>query len=126
MRRSAAGVSAMASIAFIIRLSRTCCNCTGSPEVAGKSLAKLDSDAHPAADQFAVEQGERRIDQFVELDRLEACLALLQQAPQPLDDLAGPIVFVHDVLQARHGPPQGSANPRASRYSAVCAFEGWP
>ena len=39
-------------------------------------VRKHDLDAHAAADQFAVEQRDRRIDKFVELDRFAGCLAL--------------------------------------------------
>ncbi len=40
IRRSASDVDAIASIAFIIRFSKTCCNCTGSPRTAGRLSAR--------------------------------------------------------------------------------------
>ena len=97
--RSASGVEAIASIAFMMRLSRTCCNCTGSPNTAGRLARQIGLDRDPPRDQLMTQQGGCRLDQLVEINGLKFALALLEQAAQPLNDLSGAVILLHDVLQ---------------------------
>jgi hypothetical protein len=63
----------------------------------GQHGRQIDFDASPAADQFAVEQSDRRIDETVDIDRLGPCLAFFQQIAKSENDLARAIVLVNDI-----------------------------
>ena len=52
-----------------------------------------------AADQLAVQQPERRLEQLHEIDPLVPDLAFLEQAAQAIDHLGGAIVLRHDVVE---------------------------
>ena len=98
--RWASGVEAMASIAFMTRLSRTCCNCTESPCAEESAAFQIKPDVDIAADQFAVQQADSRSDKVIDIDVFRFPLALLQKAAETVDNLAGPIVFMNNLLES--------------------------
>ena len=98
MRRSDAGVEAMASIAFIKRLRRICCTCTGSPKVAGKLASKSVSRLTLRAINSLL--SNESVDLIRSFTSIVSKLfsPFFKQAAQALDNLSGSVVFVHDVL----------------------------
>ena len=97
--RCAIGVEAMASIAFMTRLSRTCCSCTESPRRQEWPLFQIKPDVDIAADQLAVQQADSRSDKVIDIDVFRFPLALLQKAAETVDNLAGPIVLMNNLLE---------------------------
>jgi hypothetical protein len=71
----------------------------GIPGHRGQVVRQIGIDHDPAANHLAAKQGSRRIDQFVDIERFGFSLALLEQVAEPVNDLAGAIVFLHDILQ---------------------------
>ena len=103
----------MASQAFISRLSTTCCIWTRSASTGRQRGIELQRGHHVARDEFAVSELERFAHHVVELDRRVLRVALAEQRAQPLDDLRGAFVVLHDVLQDF---------AELGRYSAVLPF----
>ena len=93
------GVEAMASIAFMMRLSRTCCNWIGSPDVEGRSVARSTSVVIRRPISSLRKSVIVELTSSLTSIRSEFLLAFLEQAAEAVNDLAGPIVFVNDVLQ---------------------------
>ena len=81
------------------RLSRTCCNCTESPRVKNEPVLQIEPEADIAANQFAVQQADSRPDKVIDVDGFHLPLALLQKAAETVNDLAGAIVLVNNILK---------------------------
>ena len=77
----------IAWIAFIARLMTTCCNWMRSPSTAG-NLSARSSRNNTRCTEFQLEQKNRILDDFVEIDRCSSAVALFGQRPQPADDVA--------------------------------------
>ena len=81
------------------RLSRTCCSCTKSPRVKNWRLIQIKPEVDIAADQLAVQQADRRSDKVIDIDVFHLSLALFQKAAETVDDLAGAIVLMNNILE---------------------------
>lgn len=65
----------------------------------GKPGGEPPFNLHAAGEQIAACQPQHILDAVVDVERLMTCLAPLQQGTELLDDLPGPPILGHDVLQ---------------------------
>src|SRR5262245_11195766 len=56
-------------------------------------------DIDLAINQFRMQEAQGGSDEVIQADRGRLVLALLEKAPQPMDDLAGTIIFLDDIVK---------------------------
>ena len=82
-----------------MRLSTSCCSCTRSPAIGGRSGASSHTTLTPRPIRSALMRCNTSSMISVERERLQRNMARLEQCAQPLDDVARAAVRRHDVRE---------------------------
>ena len=97
--REPSGVSPMASPAFMIRLSTTCCSCTRSAEISrGSSTAEIGSKRNPSAVQLAAQEREDLFNDFVDIEAQRSTVIFLEHAADARYKLTCSIAVTDDLV----------------------------
>ena len=64
-----------------------------------RSMIQIKPEADIAANQLAVQQADSRSDKVIDVDAFHLPLALFQKTAETMDDLAGAIVLMNNILK---------------------------
>ena len=62
-------------------------------------LIQIKPEADIAANQLAVQQPDSRCDKVIDVDAFHLSLAFLEKIAEMVDDLASPIIFMHNIFK---------------------------
>ena len=110
----------IASIAFTIRLSSTCCSCTRSPITGGSVAGQLVSNTMLLRNSCSVSARTSPIFRLTSSKSMRGACRFVER-PDPRDDFARPLAVGDDVVERRArfrhraGPPPASARGAGAR-----------
>ena len=99
--RGRSAISLIASIAFTIRLSSTCCSWTRSPATAGQRRVELGAQDDLPAPQLVFRELDDLADLAVDVEQLHARHLALREGADARNDLTGALAVGDDVVERR-------------------------